>query len=135
MTRTAIDELKDLLSRFSGRSLEWYSAITLIGFGVALLAPGDTFDRPWYMHMGTVASEEAWGVGLMLLGLAQVLAITHCRDERSYWCRLIACAASAAVWMFIALPLLARSPPAAGAVPYLTLSLSMILVMGRGRAG
>lgn len=135
MTHTAIDELKDLLSRFSGRSLEWYSAITLIGFGVTLLAPGDTFVRPWYVHMQVAAPEDLWGVGMLLLGLVQVLAITHCRDRHTYWCRLVACAGSAAVWMYIALPLLSRTPLAAGAVPYFTLSLAMIFVVGRGRVG
>lgn len=129
-----VEEIRRTARLFSGRSLEWYSASTLIATGVALLWPGETFTRPWYAHMQYVAPEEAWGLALMAAGVAQMLAIVCCREPPQYWCRTIACGVSCALWVYIALPLVLRSPPAAGAMPYFTLGIAMALVVGRGRA-
>lgn len=126
-------EIADLQRRFSGRSLEWYSAVTLFLFGFALLLPGETFTRSWYRHMAELGCEWTWGAGMMAAGIAQAFAIHFCRGGGAYWCRIIACTVSCVIWGYISLPLLWASPVAAGAVPYFTLALAMSFTIARGR--
>ena len=125
--------IRELSHEFSGRSLEVYSAWTLVLFGVALLWPGDTFGRPWYGHMANAAPENTWGAGMVVFGCMQGLAVAVCHSTGAYWCRTIACAISCAIWGYISLPLILNTPPAAGAVPYFTLAVAMSFVIARGR--
>lgn len=126
------DTLHGLMRQFSGRSLEIYSAWTLTLFGILLLLPGDTFSRGYYAHMKAVGNECLWGWTMIGAGVLQGLAISRC-PAQAYWCRLMACMISCVIWSYISIPLIFRDPPAAGAAPYASLAVAMVIVMGRGR--
>lgn len=127
------EQLRGLQRQFSGRSLEMLSAWGLIATGLTFLLPGDSFSRGWYSHMAPLASEEVWGFGMTVVGVAQLAAVRWCRTFRRYWCRMIGCALACSLWSYMGWPIFCRYPPAAGAVPYLLLAISQALVVAKGR--
>lgn len=133
MHTMALESVRVAASRFSGRSLEIYSAWTMMLWAAILALPGETFTRPWYAHMREIADETTWSLALFLAGASQAYAVAACRSHGVYWCRITAATISCMTWFYIALPLLWRSPPAAGAAPYFSLACAMLLVIGRGR--
>jgi hypothetical protein len=62
---------------FDVRLAEWGCALILLNWGVALLAPGDTFAlSAAYQGLARIWSETTWGYACLLIGGARVIALT-----------------------------------------------------------
>lgn len=87
-------------------------SIAELFWGVMLLWPGDTFDRPTYMVMSHVMHEEAWGLILLLSSVTQITIVMG-EYFHTGWSRTFA-AWNATLWGFLCLSMmLSVSPPPA----------------------
>ena len=54
--------------------IEITTGLAVIGFGIILLLPFETFSRfPSYSYMASIANENVWGVVFVLSGMIQVV--------------------------------------------------------------
>lgn len=68
----AVVRLEHLKSAFLSRLSEWTFAAILLMWGVVLLMPEATFDKPSYTAFRLVWSEEGTGVAFLLIGAVRL---------------------------------------------------------------
>jgi predicted exporter len=75
MMRHALLTIKEVFAlRRNGYSGPFFMALLLMGAGIQLLIPNETFgDQDKYRVMAEFASEEAWGIGMV--GIALMLTV------------------------------------------------------------
>jgi hypothetical protein len=116
--------MKGLVSLFWSldlKAVEYGQAILAMLWGVALLAPGNTFDRPAYRALAALLgnatwAEVAWGLGMLALGFVHVFCLN--RAMRGGWTHQIALGAGALVWPYVAVAFGLIQPPSAGGSVY-----------------
>ena len=57
------------------RSVEWMLALLMVAWGLALLAPMDTFASPVYRYLAALAPEEVWGAFSVGIGASRMVAL------------------------------------------------------------
>lgn len=57
------------------RVVEWLFASMMVGWGVYLWLPVNTFDAPQYALLKAIASEEVWAVWSICIGLTRLAAL------------------------------------------------------------
>jgi len=83
-------------------------------WAVMLLVPADgLFNRPTYKHMATIATQDQWGLILLLSSITQITIVLQ-DDLHSRFARYFA-AYNAVLWVYIGIysPLVSVSPPPA----------------------
>lgn len=61
---------------FNDRGLEWFSAFVMLGWGVTLIAPGDTLAGPAFSAFGRFGlTEEFWAWAFGLVGATRLVAL------------------------------------------------------------
>lgn len=88
---------------FAERKIEWVLSAMIAGWGFVLLQPGDTFDRPYFATMRTIASEDAWGMAMFIVGALR-LATLYVNGARTETPRLrqCGCVFGMTIWSLIA---------------------------------
>jgi hypothetical protein len=114
---------------FPGRATEWLFAVIMINWGWILLLPHDTFSlSSSYGVLLTVAPEEVWGIGCLIVGLVRFIALVingtfadSPYARRSPHVRAVMSALSCFFWMQISLSFLVAlgdKPPGTGIAVY-----------------
>lgn len=87
---------------FAERRAEWVLSGISTGWGVILLQPGETFNRPFYGPMAAMAPENVWGWAMFLVGSLRLVAlyINGARTETPR-ARQIGCMFSMFIWALI----------------------------------
>lgn len=81
-TREAIERVRKaghvarFLLIFNDRGLEWFSAFVMTGWGLVLMAPGDTLRGPQYVAFARFGmTESAWAAAFLSIGVARLVAL------------------------------------------------------------
>lgn len=73
----AVRVARGVKNHFVGRNPEWLLAILCFGLGFRLLGAENTFDSsPSFAVMKSIASENHWGVGMVIIGGLRLIALT-----------------------------------------------------------
>jgi len=69
--------LVQIVEHFPVRRLEWIGSGILIGLGLRLLDPADTFAQPAFRDLAAAFSENTWGAALFWIGLGRFLTLAY----------------------------------------------------------
>lgn len=110
------------------RCAEWTLGAITLGWGWALLQPGDTFAVSTYDTMRGWMSEEWWTVFFLIGGSARLIMLTingHWR--KSPHLRMVAAATTFWVWVFLAIGFALAGTNSPGAFTYSIFALAELI--------
>lgn len=128
MIQRLAERLYLLIARRDIDLLEITYGVLLIGWGVQLLMPWDTFRTGvGYTVLAQLMPESAWGLVLAWIGFTQVGAymLDHWRV------RLIATLFAVMVWTFLSVAFGVANPYGTGVIVYPTLAFTSAIVFWR----
>jgi hypothetical protein len=110
--------------------VEIYSGLLMLGWGIQLLLPWDTFTTAQsYQAMAVLFTEESWGVLLGTVGLLQLGAYIF----NTIKLRLVASVAACMIWSFIGALFGISNIQGVGWIVYVFLAMVCALVFWRIR--
>lgn len=114
-----------LLQRLSGFS--FYSALIKISWGITFLYPENTFaaNPNSYTSMVAIASEQQWGIFLLISGILHLSAIFAYNLKF----RIISQIISVGIWLFIATQLWLSNPIGTGKITYTIAAIMDFIVI------
>lgn len=82
------EKIKNIILYDNLRPVQFLLTLVAAFWGLSLSLPGTTMDRPAYIYLRAIATEEAWATAWILL--ATVLAWRTFETGASPWARLVA---------------------------------------------
>ncbi|WP_062117261.1 hypothetical protein [Aureimonas sp. AU40] len=81
------------------RTMEWYAALALIGWGLVLLQPQSLFQREAFQAFGHVVAENALGWTMLAVGIMRAAALyVNGRWRRTPFFRAAGAMVGSAIW-------------------------------------
>jgi hypothetical protein len=94
--------LKALWSAMKANPWASMSVISGWGWGIALLLPGNTLDRPTYKYMHAVAEEEYWTVLFLMIAALQTWRLFRRTTPALFRYEVLLKSVACATWTFVA---------------------------------
>lgn len=120
---------KDL---YTGLSVEWFSALLLMIWGLFLLCPIDSFtSAPGYHIISKVASEQRWGTFAIICSIFHIVVLTVDKCAYGYEGRVIAIWVDTLWWCLLTILAFFGNNHGHGWVVYGSLTLALVYSLVR----
>lgn len=85
------------------REGECLASAVMAAFAVTLLLPGSTFSRPVFVNIASVAPEDTWGMGLLIMAAVRMIGLwINGNWRQSPTLRFLGAAVAACIWASLA---------------------------------